>query len=226
MGGSQKPLSLNYTLGGLTDFAVELFDRLAQEDTGREWIIAGHDLGGLLALVLAARRAESVAAAIALDTTVSLEHPFPWIQLFAGRPSYLAGVFRLGQPGGMRWVVRSLWRQGGEPPEELLVAQAQAYSNPQAIWGLARLVEGVAGTPVEEVQAIRAELGSVHQPVLIGRGEEDVSLSRSAAHDLGALIPGARLATIPGAGHLTPLEQPERVADLMTAFIAGAAGER
>lgn len=224
MGGSQKPLSLNYTLGGLAEFAVGLLDSVAQESEGPGWVVAGHDLGGLLALVTAARRTAQVAAAIALDTTASLDYPFPWIRLFAGRPSYLAGVFRLGQPGGLRWVVRSLWRQGGEPPEELLKAQAEAFGSPQAIWALARLVEGVAGTPVEAVESIRAELGSLRLPVLLGRGEEDLSLSRLATHDLGALIPSARLATIPGAGHLTPLEQPEKVADLMAAFIEEVVG--
>lgn len=58
----------------------------------------------------------------------------------------------------------------------------------------------------------------------MSRGEEDQTLAPAAAQDLAALIPDARLTAIPEAGHLTPLEQPERVADLLDAFAATASG--
>jgi pimeloyl-ACP methyl ester carboxylesterase len=50
-------------------------------------------------------------------------------------------------------------------------------------------------------------------------GEHD-ELTPPAGHEaLAASIPGARLAVIPGAGHLPPLEAPETVTHVLAAFL-------
>ncbi|MGE5553799.1 MAG: alpha/beta fold hydrolase [Betaproteobacteria bacterium] len=229
MGESSKPLGFSYALNDLTGLVEALLMDLAgrQEEgeeaggRGEPWVVAGHDLGGLLALRLTARRPELVAGAIALDATVSPDHPFPWITLFAARPSSMAGVFRLGQPGGLRGILRRLWRPGGEVPAELVEEGVKTFCRPEAVWALAKLIEGVGATPEEELAALREELGGVVRPVLVGRGEEDPVLPAEAAAELVDLIPGARAAGIAEAGHLSPLEQPGRVAGL----IAGLAEE-
>lgn len=217
MGESDKPLAFSYSLASLTDLAADLMDHLTAGG-GDRWVVVGHDLGGLLALRLAARKPELVVGAVALDATVSLRYPFPWLNLFASRPSFLAGVFRLGQPAGMRGTLRALWRRSGQPPEELVESGAQGFSRPEAVWTLARIVEGIGGTPEEEVEAVREELAGLRRPVLLVRGRDDPSLPLEALTDLASLIPDARWEEIPEAGHLSPLEQPERVAGLIAAF--------
>jgi pimeloyl-ACP methyl ester carboxylesterase len=216
MGESDKPLSFAYTLDGLTGLLEGLLAQLAGD--GGPWLLAGHDLGGLLALRLAARHPQLVAGAAAFDATASLHHPFPWITLFATRPSALAGVFRLGQPAGLRSALRPLWRPGAQPPEELVAAGAQAFARPEAVWALARLIEGVANTPTEELEAVRAEIGGYQGPVLLARGAEDTALPAEAGRDLAALLPQAREAAVPEAGHLSPLERPEAVAELLAGW--------
>ncbi|MDI6871517.1 MAG: alpha/beta hydrolase [Bacillota bacterium] len=215
MGGSDKPLGFSYTLSGLTGLVEALLADLAGAE---RWVVAGHDLGGLLALRLAARRPELVAGVAALDATASPYHPFPWITLFAARPSFMAGVFRLGQLGGLRGILRRLWRPGGEIPEELVEEGTKAFSRPEAVWTLTKLIEGVGTTPEEELVALREELRGIARPVLVGRGEEDPALPAEATQDLMELVPGARRADIAEAGHLSPLEQPEHVAGLIAGF--------
>lgn len=222
MGESDKPLSFPYTLEGLTAQITELFDSLAAQGE-RDWVAVGHDLGGLLALRLLARRPEKVAGAIALDTTASPYHPFPWIQLFASRPSSLAGVFRLGQPAGLRGILRQLWRKGGLVPEELVADGTRFFAKPEAVWALAKIIGGVGNTPEEQLEEVREELSHLSQPVLLARGSEDPLLPAEALEDLAALIPGARTERIPEAGHLAPLEQPEQVAGLIARFVQSLA---
>ncbi|WP_336489537.1 alpha/beta fold hydrolase [Methylobacterium nigriterrae] len=44
------------------------------------------------------------------------------------------------------------------------------------------------------------------------RGEADAITPLAEHRAMAALIPGAKLAIVPGAGHMTPIEKPEAVA--------------
>jgi pimeloyl-ACP methyl ester carboxylesterase len=52
-------------------------------------------------------------------------------------------------------------------------------------------------------------LGTIHLPTLVIVGAEDTVTPPSAARDLQRSIAGSQLVEIPGAGHLSNLEQPE-----------------
>lgn len=62
---------------------------------------------------------------------------------------------------------------------------------------------------------VRAELGSVGVPTLVLVGSEDQVTGPAEARTLVAGIPDARLALVPGASHLAPVEQPAAVTDLL-----------
>lgn len=62
---------------------------------------------------------------------------------------------------------------------------------------------------------IRAELGSVGVPTLVLVGSDDQVTGPAEARTLVAGIPDARLAVVPGASHLVPVEQPAAVTDLL-----------
>jgi pimeloyl-ACP methyl ester carboxylesterase len=61
----------------------------------------------------------------------------------------------------------------------------------------------------------RPDLASIAVPTLVGVGEEDALTPPHLAEEMAAGIPGARLARIPGAGHLPPMEAPEAVTGLL-----------
>ena len=58
-------------------------------------------------------------------------------------------------------------------------------------------------------------------PALVAVGERDLSDFREGAQTLASALPGSRLVTIPGAGHLAPLETPQAFRDLLLGFLDG-----
>ncbi|MGH3313313.1 MAG: 4-carboxymuconolactone decarboxylase [Streptomyces sp.] len=62
---------------------------------------------------------------------------------------------------------------------------------------------------------VRTDLGRIGVPTLVVTGAEDEVTPPSDARALVAGIPDARLAIVPGASHLTPVEQPGAVTELL-----------
>ncbi|MFJ6694945.1 alpha/beta fold hydrolase [Streptomyces sp. NPDC091272] len=69
---------------------------------------------------------------------------------------------------------------------------------------------------------IRPELGRIAVPTLVVVGEQDQVTGPADARTLVAGIPDARLALVPGASHLTPVEQPAAVTDLLVRHFTAA----
>ncbi|CAM5704233.1 4-carboxymuconolactone decarboxylase OS=Streptomyces alboniger OX=132473 GN=pcaC PE=4 SV=1 [Streptomyces alboniger] len=69
---------------------------------------------------------------------------------------------------------------------------------------------------------IRPELGRIGVPTLVLVGSEDQVTGQGEARTLVAGIPDARLAVVPGASHLAPVEQPAAVTDLLVRHFSTA----
>lgn len=69
---------------------------------------------------------------------------------------------------------------------------------------------------------IRTELGRIPVPTLVLVGAEDRVTGPGDARTLVAGIPDARLALVPGASHLAPVEQPGAVTDLLLTHFSAA----
>lgn len=69
---------------------------------------------------------------------------------------------------------------------------------------------------------IRTELGRIGVPTLVVVGAEDQVTGPGDARTLVAGIPDARLALVPGASHLAPVEQPAAVTDLLLTHFSSA----
>ncbi|HJS58636.1 MAG TPA: alpha/beta hydrolase, partial [Vicinamibacteria bacterium] len=63
----------------------------------------------------------------------------------------------------------------------------------------------------------RRVYGQVATPVLVVYGERDWSFAEERQRT-AATIPDSRLETVPGGGHFLPLDQPERLAELIKGF--------
>jgi pimeloyl-ACP methyl ester carboxylesterase len=57
--------------------------------------------------------------------------------------------------------------------------------------------------------------GRLPVPVTVAWGEKDFLLPRWQARRAARALPGARVLTLPGCGHLTPYDDPERVARVL-----------
>ncbi|MFG3136609.1 alpha/beta fold hydrolase [Streptomyces sp. NPDC048211] len=69
---------------------------------------------------------------------------------------------------------------------------------------------------------IRTDLGRIGAPTLVLVGAEDQVTGPGDARTLVAGIPDARLALVPGASHLAPVEQPAAVTDLLLTHFSTA----
>ncbi|MEU7700798.1 alpha/beta fold hydrolase [Streptomyces sp. NPDC015492] len=70
---------------------------------------------------------------------------------------------------------------------------------------------------------VREALDRIAVPALVLVGSEDQVTGPAEARTLVAGIPDARLAVVPGASHLAPVEQPAAVTDLLIEHFAGTA---
>lgn len=69
---------------------------------------------------------------------------------------------------------------------------------------------------------VRSELGQIGVPTLVLAGSDDQVTGPAEARTLVAGIPDARLAVVPGASHLVPVEQPAAVTDLLVRHFSTA----
>jgi pimeloyl-ACP methyl ester carboxylesterase len=69
----------------------------------------------------------------------------------------------------------------------------------------------------EESESLLPTLADV--PTLVVVGEADTLTPPEQARAMADAIPGGRLAVIPGAGHLPPLEQPEATTASLREFL-------
>jgi 3-oxoadipate enol-lactonase len=66
-----------------------------------------------------------------------------------------------------------------------------------------------------------ARLPDIAAPTLVFAGELDAGTPLPMSQTLARAIPDARLAVLPGAAHLSAIEQPRPFADLVTEFMLG-----
>lgn len=67
---------------------------------------------------------------------------------------------------------------------------------------------------------LRPGLREVRCPTLVVAGEQDALAPVAAHREIADAVPGARLETLPGTGHLSPLERPAEVAELLARWLA------
>lgn len=153
------------------------------------------------------------------------------IELALRRPQRLASLAllsaagRFGTPDEYRQrgvVVRS---NGLEPMARALpdrwFTPAFAASQPAILeWAVQMMRTTDPGCYIGACEALasfdaRGELSGVRVPTLVVAGSEDRVTPPAEARQLVAGIPDARLALIPAASHLAPVEQPAAVTDLL-----------
>ena len=103
-----------------------------------------------------------------------------------------------------------------------LVGPTSARERPGVLADIDRLMSGATprgvGVAVARIRSrpdATAALAAFRGPVCVVVGDEDTLTPPSEAASMAALVPGAALVTIPGAGHLSNLEAPEAFNDAM-----------
>jgi len=182
--------------------------RLVQTVAGGPVHFCGLSMGGFVAMRMAARHPELVRSLILLETTADPE-PIENI----ARYRMLARVLRLLGPRIIKNQVAPIMLGKTLIADKARRAELTAFVDLMArrrdIW---RAVNGVI-----DRAGIHDELPRITAPTLVVVGDEDVATPRPKADRIVNAITGAKLVTIPRAGHSSPVEEPA----LVTAAIEG-----
>ena len=89
--------------------------------------------------------------------------------------------------------------------------------------GFFQFCDGVCGRDCEPGVFKEREIGKIVAPTLVIVGDEDVATVPAKAERIRDLIPGAKLAVIPHAGHSSTIEEPDAVNAAIASFLAGVA---
>jgi pimeloyl-ACP methyl ester carboxylesterase len=218
-GWSGKPEGVGaYALDELADDIVQLAAALGR-DRAR---LVGHDWGGLVAWVLAARQPDFVERAAILNaphpaTVVPemLRHPFQ-----AVRSSYI-GFFQLPwlpelalsalDHAALTMALTSTSRPGTFDAEALRVYR-QAWSLPGALKGMLNWYRALHRAP-------NLDAHPVHVPVRIIWGERDAALNAGLADRALAKCVHGEVFRLPQATHWLHHEEPARVNALLREFL-------
>ncbi len=178
--------------------------------------VAGNSLGGGLAVLLAARAPERVAALALLAPAVVLRR-YPLLFRLLRLPFLGPLTAALLGP----WVVRPGLRLAYHRRElitpEVVAGYAPTFRSRANRLGLMRLARDNHPLPPPEVARL---VRGLTQPTLILWGREDRILPAAQAGELRALLPRSALHLLPRVGHAPQEEAPAEVAKILIAFLA------
>jgi pimeloyl-ACP methyl ester carboxylesterase len=182
---------------------------LLAECPGRH-VLIGASMGGMLALEVARQAPERVRALALLGSSARADTP----ELLQLRGDAIV----LFEQGRMDEVIQAnvlfAFHPNGARRRELVDDYLQAMRRAGATQ-LVRQNRAVMARPDS-----RPLLPQLRCPVLVLCGEADRLAAPEHSREIAALVPGARLEIVPGAGHMLTMEQPERVNALLLDWLA------
>lgn len=191
-----------YAMERLADDAAGLLDHLGARDA----VAVGLSIGGMTVQSLAARRPDLVAGLVLVDTAAKIGEPQMWTDRLAVATE--GGIAALAEGTLARWFPED---RHAAHPEDVALWRAMLMRTPLAGWlGCAAAIRDAD---------LRQATARLRLPALVVVGEKDLSTPPAMARELAALIPGARLGEIPGAGHLPCVDAPQAVADLINPWL-------
>lgn len=175
--------------------------------------LAGLSMGGYIAMEIMRQAPHRVAKLALLDTTARADTPAQTQRRQEQIAISRAG--RFSEIAGQQW--------------PLLVSPANLGNND--LWETVRLMaaETGAGAFIRQQQALisrpdsRPDLAAIDCPTMVLVGEHDRLTPPDLAAEIADGIPAAWLVTIPGAGHLSTLEQPGLVTSALEHWLRRAA---
>jgi pimeloyl-ACP methyl ester carboxylesterase len=203
-----------YSMSKLTEDMRTLVDALGLE----QFAIVGLSVGGIWGLELALDCPERVSSLVLMDTAAGPEPAVTQAQYFG---------------------MLDLMEQMGAVPPPLADQVAPIYFAPDTRTRKPTLIEGfrqsllgigkdriasvvALGRAIFSRRSLLDRLGEIRCPTLVAVGRHDRPRPLPEAEALASSIAGARLEIIEGAGHISNLEQPERVLAMLEDFLSSS----
>ena len=216
-GVSDKPAG-DYSLGSLASTLRDLLIALGHERA----TVVGHSLGGGVAMQFSYQFPERTERLVLVssgglgpDVNLILRAAcLPGADLFL---SLVSGP--LARAGGT--VAAGLTRAGWRPAPDLAeVARGFAsLADTETRSAFLHTLRGVVGTSGQRINATDKLYLAERMPTLLLWGEDDPIIPSAHAGQAAERMPGSRLVTFPGAGHMPHLDEPERFAEELVDFV-------
>lgn len=216
-GESERGEGQDVSIAAQARMLAELVGAWGQEEP----MVAGHDIGGAIALRAHLSEGVNFARIALLDAVVltpwgtpALRHVKEHLEAYRTMPGYVFEEYvaaRLRQAASRQMEVGTL---------EVYLSQWRGAE------GQAAYIRKDAALDERDTAEIEPLLGSIEVPVSILWGEEDAWLEPSQADRLHGEIPDSSLRKVPGAGHFLPEDAPGEVARELLAFFSAENGRR
>jgi pimeloyl-ACP methyl ester carboxylesterase len=185
------------------DFAASFLERPST--------VVGCSFGGRIALELAAARPELVERLVLIGAGLG---SWDWSDATQAGFAEEEDAIARGDLAAAAAQQARMWLADDAAPEVRKLTEAMVLRS----YEQQLPVEGQVKAVWPDVSA-ETRLAEIAAPTLVVVGTEDIEDITAMAEKLAAEIPGARLATIEGAGHLPSLERPDELNRLLLDFL-------
>lgn len=208
--GQSEVTAGGYDMETLADDAAALIRALGASPCH----FVGLSMGGFIGMRLAVRRPELLRSLVLMETSADPEPNALKYRLLGGVVRVFGRRgFGLVMPRVMRIMFgRTFLRDPAREAERRLWRERGMENDPA---GILRALRGVI-----DRRPVYDEIGRIALPTLVMVGDEDVATVPAKAERMAARIPGARLVTIPRAGHTASVEEPDAVNAALEGFLA------
>lgn len=194
----------------ITLMATQILDRAAPR-----FALAGHSMGGRVAMEMLRLAPERVMRIALLDTGHT---PLPQGDAAALERSKRMALLKIAREQGVR-AMAAQWAQGMVHPDRLqdadLMASIIAMFDRKSADVFAAQIEALLGRP-DAAPVLR----SCRVPALLACGAQDSWSPVSQHQAMQALLPSAELEVIEDAGHMCPMERPRELATVLNHWLA------
>jgi len=229
--GDSEYIDAPFTLDDLAADAAALLDHLGHARA----IVVASSAGGPIALRLALRGPDRVAALVLVNTGAALTHPrpsgvaaphSPFVRDRLATVRRRAEIVALARDVGMDAAIAACWDEWRAlPPRDMADPYADEHAQLEAALAavpdaeLAHLAAGAVRNLAALIDVdLTPRLAHIVAPTLVLHGDSDTVVPFEYGQVLGQLIPGARFEAVVGAGHglLMLAEVQRRVVDWLS----------
>ena len=184
----------------VADYALDVSTELGRRDLSGI-CLAGHSLGGAIALHMAVHFPSLVGSMALIGTGARLRVAPQLLELASGDPEKATGLLaEMGVASG----------DSSEAAEDYQREERAPLAGPGVLY------RDLAACDAFDMMA---DLDRIHQPAIIITGEQDRMTPPKYAVFLKDHLANSTLAMIPNAGHFAPYEQPEAVAAALATWL-------
>lgn len=173
-------------------------------------VVCGLSMGGYVALAFARKYADRLRALVLADTRAEGDSA----EARAGRDQLIAFTESHAASDVIDKLLPKLLSPAALASQPEVVSAVRGDGSAQSTGAIAGALRALRDCPDST-----PSLAGIRVPTLVLVGSEDALTPPALSHALAAAIPGAKLETIAGAGHLSHLEQPDAFNAALRGFL-------